>query len=49
TKPGLVFGDLSDPDSEVRKILSLHFSIRRKSELGTQPSVYYIIGGNDHA
>ena len=49
TKPGLVFGDLSDPNSEVRRILSSHFSIRRKSELGTQPSVYYIIGGNDHA
>jgi molybdopterin-containing oxidoreductase family iron-sulfur binding subunit len=45
----LVFGDLKDPDSEVRKILSSHFTIRRKPELGTGPSVYYMIGGNDHA
>lgn len=42
---GLVFGDLDDPNSDVRKLLSTHFSIRRKPELGTQPSVYYLIGG----
>ena len=42
---GLVFGDLQDPNSDVRKLLSTHFSIRRKPELGTQPSVYYLIGG----
>jgi molybdopterin-containing oxidoreductase family iron-sulfur binding subunit len=40
---GLVFGDLEDPNSEVRKILASHFTIRRKPELGTDPSVYYII------
>ncbi|MBI4822967.1 MAG: 4Fe-4S dicluster domain-containing protein [Nitrospirae bacterium] len=45
----LVFGDLSDPNSEVRKILSTHYSIRRKPELGTQPSVYYLIGGEENA
>jgi Fe-S-cluster-containing dehydrogenase component len=45
----LVFGDLSDPNSEVRKILSTRYSIRRKQELGTQPSVYYLIGGNENA
>jgi molybdopterin-containing oxidoreductase family iron-sulfur binding subunit len=39
----LVFGDLNDPDSEVRKILSSRYTIRRKPELGTQPSVYYIL------
>jgi molybdopterin-containing oxidoreductase family iron-sulfur binding subunit len=42
---GIVFGDLRDPHSEVREILSSHYTIRRKPELGTQPSVYYIIGG----
>jgi [DsrC]-trisulfide reductase subunit O len=42
---GLIFGDLEDPNSDVRKILSTRFSIRRKPELGTQPSVYYLIGG----
>jgi len=39
----LIFGDLEDPDSEVRKILNSHYTIRRKSELGTEPSVFYII------
>jgi Fe-S-cluster-containing dehydrogenase component len=39
----LYFGDLQDPNSEVRKILASHFTIRRKPELGTDPSVYYII------
>ena len=48
-KPGLYFGDLDDPDSEVRKILSAHYSVRRKPELGTQPNVYYILGGNEYA
>ncbi len=46
---GLIFGDLSDPNSDVRKVLSTHYSIRRKPELGTQPSVYYIIGGSENA
>lgn len=48
---GLIFGDLSDPNSEVRKVLSAHYTIRRKPEIGTQPSVYYIIGtgGNENA
>jgi Fe-S-cluster-containing dehydrogenase component len=48
-KPGLIFGDLEDPNSEVRKILSNNYSIRRKPELGTQPNVYYILGGNEYA
>ncbi len=39
----MVFGDLADPDSEIRKILRTHYTIRRKSELGTKPSIYYII------
>ena len=39
----LKFGDLQDPKSEVRKILASRFTIRRKPELGTDPSVYYII------
>ncbi len=39
----LVFGDLTDPKSPVRKILDNSFSIRRKAELGTEPSVYYIV------
>ncbi len=45
----MLFGDLEDPSSEVRMYLAEHFSIRRKPELGTQPSVFYIIGGEEHA
>jgi molybdopterin-containing oxidoreductase family iron-sulfur binding subunit len=39
----LVFGDLTDPNSEVRKLLREHYTLRRKPSLGTEPSVYYII------
>jgi Fe-S-cluster-containing dehydrogenase component len=39
----LVFGDVDDPNSEVRKILDSHFTMRRKPELGTGPNVYYIV------
>jgi len=46
---GLIFGDLEDPNSEVRQILAKNYSIRRKPELGTQPSVYYLIGGIENA
>lgn len=41
----LVFGDLEDSASDLRKVLDTNFTIRRKPELGTQPSVYYVIGG----
>ncbi|MEW6001075.1 MAG: sulfate reduction electron transfer complex DsrMKJOP subunit DsrO [Nitrospirota bacterium] len=44
-EPGLIFGDLKDPNSEIREVLSSNFTIRRKPELGTMPSVFYIIGG----
>lgn len=47
SKGGLIFGDLDDPKSEVRKIVSSQYTIRRKPELGTQPSVYYLVGGGD--
>jgi molybdopterin-containing oxidoreductase family iron-sulfur binding subunit len=39
----LIFGDLNDPDSDVRKVLRERFTIRRKPTAGTEPSVYYII------
>jgi molybdopterin-containing oxidoreductase family iron-sulfur binding subunit len=42
SKGALIFGDLEDPNSEVSKILRSKYTIRRKSELGTRPSVYYI-------
>jgi len=39
----LTFGDLDDPTSDVRKILSEKSHMRRKPDLGTAPSVYYIL------
>ena len=39
----IVFGDLEDPNSEIRKILGEKFSIRRKPELGTNPEVFYLV------
>ncbi len=39
----LVFGDLEDADSEVRKLLREHYTIRRKPSLGTNPEIYYIV------
>ncbi|MFZ7112899.1 MAG: sulfate reduction electron transfer complex DsrMKJOP subunit DsrO [Desulfatiglandales bacterium] len=39
----LTFGDLEDPNSEVRRILRSHYTIRRKPELGTGPNVFYIV------
>jgi molybdopterin-containing oxidoreductase family iron-sulfur binding subunit len=45
----LLFGDLDDPNSEVRKIVENKLTIRRKPELGTGPAVYYLIGGGEHA
>ncbi len=48
-KGGLLFGDLEDPNSEVRQIVTSKLTIRRKSELGTGPAMYYIVGGSDHA
>ncbi|GER93436.1 4Fe-4S ferredoxin [hot springs metagenome] len=39
----LTFGDIADPNSEVRRLLNANYTIRRKAELGTRPVVYYIL------
>lgn len=39
----LLFGDLDDLNSDVRKVLSSRYSIRRTPGLGTEPCVYYLI------
>ncbi len=39
----LVFGNLNDPESDVRSLLRSHFTLRRKPELGTRPAIYYIV------
>lgn len=43
SKGSIVFGDLADPDSEIRRVLQENFTIRRKVELGTNPCVFYIV------
>jgi molybdopterin-containing oxidoreductase family iron-sulfur binding subunit len=45
----IVFGNLADPDSKVRKILRTHYTLRRKPAVGTKPSVFYVIGGGEDA
>ena len=39
----IVFGDLEDRSSPVRRLLAERFAIRRKPALGTRPQVYYIV------
>ena len=39
----LVFGNLNDPESDVRKLLKENFSVKRKPGLGTNPEVYYLV------
>ena len=39
----IAFGDLYDPESDVRKVLREKFTIRRKPSAGTEPCVYYVI------
>jgi Fe-S-cluster-containing dehydrogenase component len=39
----LVFGNLEDPRSEVRQLLRARYAIRRRSELGTGPAIYYLV------
>ena len=39
----MIFGDLADPESEVRKVLRERYAIRRRPELGTEPSVTYMV------
>ena len=43
SKGAMAFGDLEDPESEVRELVKTNYTIRRKQSLGTSPSVYYIV------
>jgi len=43
SKGAMTFGDLDDPDSDIRKLLNKNYTIRRKLALGAGPSVYYIV------
>ena len=37
------FGNLADADSEPRRLLRSRFAVQRKPELGTGPSIYYLV------
>jgi Fe-S-cluster-containing dehydrogenase component len=39
----MIFGDIRDPGSEIRKAMKESYSIRRKPGLGTAPQIYYIV------
>jgi Fe-S-cluster-containing dehydrogenase component len=39
----IVFGNLNDPNSEIRKMLKENHTIQRNPSLGTHPSVFYIV------
>ncbi|CAK7073249.1 MAG: hypothetical protein DELT_01994 [Desulfovibrio sp.] len=40
---GILFGDLADPNSSVRKALAENVAVQRKPSLGTRPGVYYVL------
>ncbi|HDK46297.1 MAG TPA: (4Fe-4S)-binding protein, partial [Actinobacteria bacterium] len=37
------FGDINDPNSLVAKMVAQPNAIRLKEEMGTEPSVYYLV------
>jgi Fe-S-cluster-containing dehydrogenase component len=39
----LAFGDLEDPESDVRRLLAERPAVRRRPALGTQPQIYYLL------
>ena len=39
----LVFGDMENPQSEIRLLIGERFNLRRRANLGTQPQIYYIV------
>ncbi|HEY3359294.1 MAG TPA: 4Fe-4S dicluster domain-containing protein [Polyangia bacterium] len=39
----LVFGDLDEPESEIRRLLRTTRTLRRKPALGTSPKVFYVV------
>ena len=43
SRGAIIFGDLGDPNSPLRRTLAANVAVRRKPSLGTQPSVYYIL------
>jgi molybdopterin-containing oxidoreductase family iron-sulfur binding subunit len=40
---GIIYGDLNDPHSTIRKVLASNYTIQRKAATGTKPSIFYIV------
>jgi len=40
---GIIYGDLNDPNSAIRKVLASNYTIQRKAATGTKPSIFYIV------
>ncbi len=43
----MIFGDLNNPGSKLRKVLAANPSLRRQASLGTGPSVFYLNRNSD--
>ena len=43
SQKALVFGDLNDENSAVRQVLQSRYAVQRQPELGTGPSVFYLV------
>lgn len=39
----MIFGNLNDPESEIRQMLNQHHTVQRNPSMGTLPSVFYIV------
>jgi len=39
----LVFGDVENPESDIRKLIEKRFNLRRRAHLGTLPQIYYLL------
>jgi molybdopterin-containing oxidoreductase family iron-sulfur binding subunit len=39
----LMFGDVSDPDSDISRVLQSQVTMNRRVNLGTGPNVYYLV------
>jgi len=42
-KGSFIFGNILDPESEIREVLRKRFALRRKPVLGTGPNIFYLI------
>ena len=40
---GIIYGDLNDPHSAIRRVLASNYTIQRKPATGTKPSIFYIV------